>query len=334
MERQNGFMPGRGKADKATQLVREGLPEKQTERLYMSVREMGDLLGLKKTDRYWLVHKQFFETRTVAGKMWVDVASFERWYANQVKYHKITGEEPGSELKAGSYSPRDISEMLGICEQGVYELIKKHQIETIMVDYWKRVPKEAFWRWYKSQSHYKTEEDREKEAALVAASVSMPEMARMLGTTRQKVYQILKDPRYQHFFDFIEIGGRRRITRESLQHFLDGQNDYRPAEEKIKEIREACLAEPEGSRRDEEKSHEQDSVETVKTVDHLDVEYLTLQEAAGLAGISRQSLCKYIDQGVIEGAEKCGGRVRIPKQEFGKWMIRRMLREEAADGVD
>ena len=116
--------------------------------------------------------------------------------------------------------------------------------------------------------------------------------------------------------------------------FLDEQNVYRPAEEKIKEIREACLAEPDGSRRDEDRSHEQASVETVKSADHLDVEYLTLQEAVGLAGISRQSLCKYIDHGVIEGAEKCGGRVRVPKQEFGKWMIRCMLREEAADGVD
>ena len=28
----------------------------------MSVQEMGNLLGLKKVDSYWLVHKGFFET--------------------------------------------------------------------------------------------------------------------------------------------------------------------------------------------------------------------------------------------------------------------------------
>ena len=54
----------------------------------MTVREMGDLLGIKKTDRYWLVKKGFFQTKVVLGKMWVDIESFEKWYANQVKYKK------------------------------------------------------------------------------------------------------------------------------------------------------------------------------------------------------------------------------------------------------
>ena len=63
----------------------------------------------------------------------------------------------------------------------------------------------------------------------------MPEMARMLGTSRQKVYEILNNPRYQHFFEIIEIGGRRRVTRESLQHFLEGQDRYQLAEERKKE---------------------------------------------------------------------------------------------------
>nr|WP_296052645.1 hypothetical protein [uncultured Blautia sp.] len=29
-----------------------------------------------------------------AGKMRINIASFEKWYANQIKYHKVTGEEP------------------------------------------------------------------------------------------------------------------------------------------------------------------------------------------------------------------------------------------------
>ena len=66
---------------------------------WMSVSEMGELLGLKKTDRYWLVHKNFFETKEIAGKMRVNIESFEKWYANQIKYHKVTGEEPGKKLK-------------------------------------------------------------------------------------------------------------------------------------------------------------------------------------------------------------------------------------------
>ena len=43
----------------------------------MSVLEMGSLLGLKKVESYWLVHKGFFETILVGGKMRVVIESFE-----------------------------------------------------------------------------------------------------------------------------------------------------------------------------------------------------------------------------------------------------------------
>lgn len=45
----------------------------------MTVPEMRKLLGLKKTESYWLVHRNFFRTDIVAGQMQIDVASFEEW---------------------------------------------------------------------------------------------------------------------------------------------------------------------------------------------------------------------------------------------------------------
>ena len=57
-------------------------------RKYMTVAQMGEMLGLKKTDSYWLVHKKLFETKKLAGKTLVVVSSFEKWYENQIKYHK------------------------------------------------------------------------------------------------------------------------------------------------------------------------------------------------------------------------------------------------------
>ena len=38
---------------------------------------MGELLGLKKTDRYWLLHKNVFESREIAGKLRVNIASLK-----------------------------------------------------------------------------------------------------------------------------------------------------------------------------------------------------------------------------------------------------------------
>ena len=31
--------------------------------------------------------------------MRVNIESFEKWYVNQIKYHKVNGEEPGKKLK-------------------------------------------------------------------------------------------------------------------------------------------------------------------------------------------------------------------------------------------
>ena len=193
---------------------------------WMSVSEMGELLGLKKTDRYWLVHKNFFETKEIAGKMRVNIESFEKWYANQIKYHKVNGEEPGKELKEWSYSVPELAEMLEVTDGVVYDLIKRNNIEVVIVDYWKRVPKAAFQKWYDGQSRYRTKEDKKRDAEMEAATLTMPEMGRQLGITRNQVYGILNSQKYQHFFEFVTIADRKRITKESFQKFLDGQDEY------------------------------------------------------------------------------------------------------------
>ena len=205
-------------------IQRVGSPAKP--RKWMSVHEMGDMLGLKKTDRYWLVHKNYFRTETLLGKMRVEIASFEKWYANQDWYHKVNGEAPGTELRLRSYSPKEIQEMLGTDNATVYEILKKNNIETVTVNERLRVPTDAFWDWYRSQSRYRTQEDRKKDAAAEAASLSMPEMARLLDVPRSTVYGILSSKKYAPLLDVIVIAGRRRVTRESFERFLQAQDTY------------------------------------------------------------------------------------------------------------
>ena len=75
-----------------------GKAEPTTAKTTMSVREMQHLLGLGKTDSYWLLHKNFFEVILINDKMRIVISSFEKLYANQVKYHKVNGPPPGEEL--------------------------------------------------------------------------------------------------------------------------------------------------------------------------------------------------------------------------------------------
>lgn len=111
----------------------------KTEKTTMSVREMGQILGLSKTESYWLVHKQCFETTLVQGVMRVNVKSFEHWYANQIKHKKVDGTPPGEELRSYSYSVQEIADLLGVSDDVVYAFLKRDHIETFDVDTWMRI---------------------------------------------------------------------------------------------------------------------------------------------------------------------------------------------------
>ena len=111
-----------------------------TEKRCYTVQKLQEILGvsrptvynlLKKTDRYWLVHKNVFESKEIAGKMRINIASFEKWYANQIKYHKVTGEKPGKELKSWSYSVKEVADLLEVDDYLVYDLLKKNQMEAL-----------------------------------------------------------------------------------------------------------------------------------------------------------------------------------------------------------
>ncbi len=80
----------------------------------MSVREMRRLLGLGKTESYWLVKKNYFDTVIIGGKMRVMIESFENWYANQLHYKKIIGEAPGKNWKSITMSIQETARLLGI----------------------------------------------------------------------------------------------------------------------------------------------------------------------------------------------------------------------------
>lgn len=209
------------------------MPEKK--KTTMSVTEMRKILGLKKTDSYWLVHKNCFETIMVNGKMRIVIDSFEKWYANQIKHKKVDGPPPGEELRAYSYSVRDIAQMLSIDESSVYYLIKRDHIPTFKVETWTRIRKNDFEKWYASQNKHRTKEDREKDAQLEAETLTMPEMARELYISRKDVYNILSKKKNSGAFDIVVIADKKRITRASFERWYAGQSEYRKLSDRTPE---------------------------------------------------------------------------------------------------
>lgn len=260
----------------------------------MSVPEMRRLLGLKKTGSYWLVHRNFFETKIIDGKMRVDIESFEKWYANQVKHKKVNGEEPGAELMKTSYSFKDAANLLGIHDSDLYVIWKKENLETITVDYVKRIPIEVFERWYENQSMYQKADKIPVITDMEADYIQLQDAADLLGITKEKLSVITRKSRYKDMFEVRVFENKKWISKKSFQQFLNAQNVYRVEKE------------PE-----EEMPVKETSVETK--------EFLSRQEAAALAGVTSATITKWaqLERFPCVGA----GRVlRIYRNEFLQWL--------------
>lgn len=191
----------------------------------MSVAEMRRLLGLGKTDSYWLVHQGYFETILVNGKMRIVIDSFEAWYAMQTRHHKVTGEEPGTRLREETLSAGEIAGLLGIGKQQANILIRQENLPFVKVHSQFQVPKTAFEQWYASQTHYVKR--KEKETLLGDSYMPAPEMARRLGVNRNAVYAILNSRQGRAMLETVRLGDRLYVEKDSFTRWLASQEEYR-----------------------------------------------------------------------------------------------------------
>lgn len=293
--------------DETISFINESSPYQEkpveNERTTMSVPEMRRLLGLGKTESYWLVHKKVFETILVNGKMRIRLESFEHWYSMQVRYKKVDGPPPGEALRQQSYSAGDIAELLQLTESTVYEIIKRSRMETVHVNYQMRVPADVFDRWYNSQTRYRTQADRERDAELEKDTVSMPEIAWQLGITRQEVYSFIYAAKNDGIFRFVTVADRKRITRDSYLRWLSGQDKYHILTQAERDARE----------REQTKALE-NAPRKPKNPN-----FYTTEEITYFFGIHRSTVYKWIREGMIP-ARRIGTVWRIPREEFEDWM--------------
>lgn len=260
----------------------------------MSVPEMRELLGLKKTESYWLVHKNYFKTEIIDGTMRVDIASFEKWYANQTKHKKVTGEKPGAELCASSYSFRDVANMLGEYDGTIYDLWNRKGLSTITVDYRKRIPREVFDHWYANQNEYHkvggpaTIEEMEEKFILFKTVAAMIEMS------AEELLTIVREGKYKKLLDMRMFDNKRWVSKRGFQDFLNLQDQYK--------IRRAKRSADEKAENLFEKKR-----------------YISKDEAARIAGVSKSTVSKWALKGLFP-CKAAGYIMRIERIPFLEWV--------------
>lgn len=107
-----------------------------------------------------------------------------------------------------------------------YQTLKNLLSEDVLGK--RRVTKESFERWYASQTDYRTVEDQELDADIMASTYGLPEIARMLDTNRQNIYSIAA----KGSFELIRVGRHNRATKESFMKWYQNQTRYQLAEDR------------------------------------------------------------------------------------------------------
>lgn len=155
------------------------------------------------------------------------------------------------------------------------------------------IPKEEFERWYRSQSRYRTAADRERDREIEAQTISIPEMAKLLGIPRKNVYGILDCKKYRDCFVIERVADRPRITKKSFKAWLKSQSTYQLQKSK-------------------KETHEEPPL---KLQCPKNGKYYSFQEIQAFYGISRPTLDSWV---LKEGIPtmKLGRVKRIQKEAF------------------
>lgn len=260
----------------------------------MSVPEMRKLLGIKKTESYWLVHKNYFKTELINGTMRVDIASFEKWYANQTKHKKVTGEKPGAQLCATSYSFRDVANMLGEYDGTIYDLWNRKGLPTVTVNYRKRIPREIFDSWYEKQNEYHKVDGPATIEEIEEKFILFREAAAMLKMSNEELLTLIRKGKYKDLLEMRMFDNRRWISRRGFQDFLNLHDQY-----KIRQAKNES-----GSGISKFFSQKQ---------------YISKEEAARIAGVSKSTVAKWALKGTFP-CRAAGYVMRIERIPFLKWV--------------
>ena len=148
--------------------------------------------------------------------MRVVISSFETWYANQTHYRKVNGPPPGEELRKKSYSVKDISNLLGIGIDTVYDLIHREKIPYSVYQYgqW-RVDAAVFQFWYNSQCTYHLVTAEHPNELHKANLMKLTEFGRLLGLERDETYKLVRQLKY--VLEIVSISKQLYVTMSSYQ---------------------------------------------------------------------------------------------------------------------
>ena len=121
-----------------------------------------------------------------------------------------------------SISVPEMGRMLGFGKVESYWLVKKNYFTTIQVAGRMRVMLDSFEDWYAGQFHYKKVDGTPPGAKWRHTTMSIPELAELLGLKSATAYDLVK----RAHLETMIIDRRIRVVNDSFESWYAGQSHY------------------------------------------------------------------------------------------------------------
>lgn len=121
-----------------------------------------------------------------------------------------------------SISVPEMGRILGLGKVESYWLVKKNYFTTIQVAGRMRVMLDSFEDWYAGQFHYKKVDGTPPGAKWRHTTMSVPELAELLGLKSATAYDLVK----RAHLETMIIDRRIRVVNDSFESWYAGQNHY------------------------------------------------------------------------------------------------------------
>lgn len=129
-------------------------------------------------------------------------------------------------MRKYSYSFQKAANLLGIHNADLYAIWKEKALETITVDFVKRIPVDTFENWYENQSKYRKIEKFPDIIDLEENYIPLHKAASSLGITKEQLSVLIRTDPFKRIFETQIFENRRWISNKSFQQFLNIQEKY------------------------------------------------------------------------------------------------------------
>lgn len=134
--------------------------------------------------------------------------------------------------------------------------------------------------------------------------MTLPQMARLLGISRNEVYQIVGQKKNQDVFDIIIVADKKRVTTDSFEAWYQNQNRYQ------KVSRDTSGLESDLNKVDDSERRALLSAERIS---------YTPREAALLMGVAQREIYRMIEAELLDSFTT-GKKIRIRRAALEWWL--------------